>query len=96
MNVQQIISELDKVEHPYINYSLIKLGIVADIKITDNKISVVFAFPFPDIPIADILTDSIEKTVRSLGFGFSQKIRIMNEVEKTRFIQLEEEGWKNK
>lgn len=96
MNLQEIISELDKIEHPYINYSLIKLGIISDIKLTNNKVSVVFAFPFPDIPIADILTESIEKTVRSLGFGFSQKIRIMNEVEKTRFMQLEEEGWKDK
>ena len=94
MNLQQIILELEKVKHPAINYSLIKLGIVADIQLKDNTVLVIFAFPFRNIPIADVLTQSIEHPIRSLGFGFTHKIRIMNEVEKARFLQLEIETWK--
>ncbi|MCD6355620.1 MAG: DUF59 domain-containing protein [Prolixibacteraceae bacterium] len=94
MDLNQIITELKKVEHPSINYSLIKLGIVTDIQLSENTVSVVFAFPFPNIPIADVLIQSIEHPVRSLGFGFAYKTRVMNEEERNRFLQLEIEAWK--
>ena len=93
MKLQQIILELEKVKHPTINYSLIKLGIIADVKLKENKVFVVFAFPFPTIPIADEIIQSVKHRVRSLSFSFSYKVRIMNEVEKVRFLKSENEGW---
>ena len=92
MDLNQIITELGKVKHPNINYSLIKLGIIADIQSVDNSVLVIFAFPFPNIPRADDLIQSVKHPVRSLGFGFTYKIRTMNEVEKTRFLQFEAEA----
>ncbi len=94
MTKQDILNELGKVGHPAINYSLIKLGILTDIELTDNKVSVVFAFPFPNIPIADKLINSVAQPVKSLGLDFGYKIRVMTEVEKMRFLQLEQEAWK--
>jgi len=86
--------ELEKVKHPTINCSLIKLGLVNDIRLQDNKILVVFAFPYANTSIADDVKISIEHKVRSLGFGFAHKTRMMNEVAKARFIQTEIESWK--
>lgn len=94
MTKDEILNELEKVGHPAINYSLIKLGIVTDVEFKDNKVSVVFAFPFPNIPVAGMLVNSIEQPVKSLGLDFEYKIRVMNEEEKTRFLQLEAEAWK--
>lgn len=94
MTKQDVLNELGKVEHPAINYSLIKLGIINDVELNDNKVSVVFAFPFPNIPIADALVNSIASPVKSMGLDFDYKIRIMTEEEKTRFLQLETEAWK--
>ncbi|PJA95402.1 MAG: metal-sulfur cluster biosynthetic enzyme [Ignavibacteriales bacterium CG_4_9_14_3_um_filter_34_10] len=94
MTKQDILNELEKVGHPAINYSLIKLGIVNDVELNDNKVSVVFAFPFPNIPIADALVNSIARPVKSMGLNFDYKIRIMTEEEKGRFLQLETEAWK--
>lgn len=91
MNLQQIIFELEKVKHPTINYSLIELGIIADVRLIENKVFVVFAFPFPNIPIADEIIQSVKYRVRSLSFSFSYKIKIMNEVEKVRFLKFEGE-----
>ncbi len=94
MTKQEVINELSKVTHPAINYSLIKLGIVNDVELNDNKVSVVFVFPFPNIPIADALVNSIARPVKSMGLNFDYRIRIMTENEKRRFIQLETEAWK--
>lgn len=94
MTKDEILNELEKVGHPAINYSLLKLGIVTDAELNGNKFSVVFALPFPNIPIADMLINSIARPVMSLGFEFDYKIRVMTEEEKTRFLKLEAEAWK--
>jgi metal-sulfur cluster biosynthetic enzyme len=94
MTKQDILNELEKVEHPAINYSLIKLGILTDVELINNTVSVVFAFPFPNIPVGDMLINSIAQPVISLGLGLDYKIRIMNEEEKARFLELEIEAWK--
>ncbi len=94
MTKHDVLNELEKVGHPTINYSLIKLGIVTDVELNDNKVSVVFALPFPNIPIADTLISSIAHSVKLLGLDFEYKIRIMTEEERKRFLQLETEAWK--
>ena len=94
MTQQDILNELEKIGHPAINYSLIKLGILTDIKLDNDNLSVVFAFPFPSIPIKDRLINSVAEPVKELGLDFSYKIRIMTEQEKERFFELEKEAWK--
>ncbi len=96
MTQQEVIKTLDQVEHPAISYSLIKLGIVTDIKLDKNKVSLVFAFPFPNIPIADILIQSIAQPIQQLGLGFEYAVRIMNDEERNLFLQLETEAWKGR
>lgn len=94
MTKDEILNELEKVGHPAINHSLIKLGIVTDAKLNGSIFSVVFAFPFPNIPIAEMLINSIAQPVISFGLEFDYKIRVMNEDEKARFLKLEAEAWK--
>ena len=43
-----LLKALEKVGHPAINYSLVELGILRDIELYDKRVSVVFAFPFPE------------------------------------------------
>ena len=92
--IEEIVEVLRKVGHPAINYSLIELGIVTDIDLVDNTVELVFAFPFPNIPIADQLINSIAQPVKDLGLEFKHSIRGMNEEEKVMFMQLESQGWK--
>lgn len=94
MEFSDIINVLDKVEHPAIKYSLIKLGIVTDIELKNNKVSLVFAFPFPNIPIADTLILIVAQPLQQLGLEFEYHIRIMNNDERNRFLQLEAEAWR--
>ena len=83
-----------KVPHPFINSSLTELGIVTDIDLEDDTLSLVFAWPFPDIPIRDQLVSSIENVVDNMGFKLHFTERIMTTAEKNDFLILEKQGWK--
>jgi metal-sulfur cluster biosynthetic enzyme len=91
---EQIEDTIDSVMHPAINLSLTTLGIVKDVKVTDKKAEVTFAFPFPNIPIADQLINSIRNPVTNLGAVFDYQVVIMTEEEKQKFLQLEASAWK--
>lgn len=90
----QIEKAIGGVMHPAIDLSLTDLGIVKDIKISSEKAEVTFAFPFPNIPIADQLINSVEIPVTNLGAKFHYQVVIMTEEEKQNFLQLEASAWK--
>ncbi|MBN2766514.1 MAG: DUF59 domain-containing protein [Paludibacteraceae bacterium] len=94
MEKDEILELLGDIEHPAINYSLIKLGILTDIQFVDNKVKAVFAFPFPRIPIAEKLISSVEITLGNFNIGFEYSTRLMSEPEKQNFLKLEHEAWK--
>jgi metal-sulfur cluster biosynthetic enzyme len=94
MTQEDVLNVLSQVEHPAISYSLIKLGIVTDIKLIENKVSLVFAFPFPNIPIADFLIQSVAQPIQQLGLELEYTTRLMNNIERNLFLQLETEAWK--
>jgi len=92
--LENVTHELLKVQHPAINYSLIKLGIVKDIELNDDTVILTFVFPFPGIPIADRLISSISEPIEAMGLKLEYIVRIMNEEEKATFLRLEGEAWK--
>ena len=64
MTETEVLNVLSKVEHPAINYSLINLGIVSDVELAGNRVKVIFAFPFPNISVADFLIQSVAKPIK--------------------------------
>ena len=91
---QDILKTLSKVMHPAIDHSLLDLGIVKNVKLMDETVGLEFCFPFPNIPIADQLINSIEQPIQNLGLLCVYKETIMNEQEKARFIKMETQSWK--
>lgn len=67
---------------------------MTDIRVENNELNVVFAFPFPNIPIADALISSVEIKAKEINLIFNYSICIMNEEEREKFLQLESEAWK--
>ena len=94
MSNEEIMELLADIPHPAIDYSLVKLGILTDIQIVESKVSATFAFPFPKIPIADQLINSVAITLSNFNFEFEYAIRTMTESEKNQFMKLEHEAWK--
>lgn len=90
----QIQEAITNVMHPAINLSLTTLGIVKDIKISEEKAEVTFAFPFPNIPIEEQLINSVKIPVTNLGTEFKYQVVIMTDEQRQKFLQLEASAWK--
>ncbi len=95
MNTKEdVIKEISDVMHPAINFSLVKLGIVSDVKVENNTATVLFALPFPNIPILYDLIFSVSQPIMDMGMEFKYETHVMTEDEKNNFLMLEAEGWK--
>jgi len=91
---QEVIDAISDIQHPLIAYSLLDLGIVKEVELEGNVVTVVFAFPFPEIPIADKLVNSISEPIKSLGVEFQYSIVDMTVEEKSKFMDMETKAWK--
>jgi len=91
---QDVINAISGVEHPAIAYSLLELGIIRSVEVNDNNAFVTFAFPFPNIPIANQLVNLISTPIQNLGFNFDHTIVVMNDEERAKFMKMETLAWK--
>jgi len=91
---ENLKNAIESVRHPAIDFSLVKLGIIREYHFEGNNVSVTFAFPFPNIPIKDMLVGSVAGPVKSLGYSMDYKIDVMTDQERNDFMQLEQAGWK--
>ena len=90
----EVLKAAGQVMHPAIDRSLLDLGIVKDIEIANDTATVYFAFPFPNIPIADRLINSIRLPLENMGLKVEIKVRTMNDHERAAFLAMEQEAWK--
>lgn len=91
---ENLIDAISQVGHPAINASLVELGMIQDITITDKEVHLTYVFPFPEIPIADQLVASVKGPLNDMGYTFTYDTRIMTENEKAKFLEMEAKGWK--
>jgi len=89
--VREVIAD---VKHPAINCSLLDLGIVRDIAVTENGVTVTMAFPFPGIPIKDLLVESVRRPVEELGVDVVVENRLMTAEERAAFLEIEGKHWR--
>ena len=92
-DVEQVLS---KVIHPEINYSLVNLGMIKDVVCEQRKVRFTLKLPFPQVPVKDLLINSIKKTLSDLDSSIQVEINIeqMNQEERENFMKMAKEGWK--
>ena len=54
-----LIKKIKNIKHPAINHTLYDLRILNNIALNDETIEITVTFPFPNIPIADQIINSI-------------------------------------
>ncbi len=91
ITINDVVTEISKIEHPTIRSSLFNLGIVTEIKLVDNKVTLVFAFPTSHIPVTYTIINSIVETIQELGLRIEYNVRKMNKREISRFEKIEAE-----
>ncbi|MEA3457876.1 MAG: metal-sulfur cluster biosynthetic enzyme [Candidatus Thermoplasmatota archaeon] len=91
---EDIIKTVYQVKHPAVDMTLKDLGILKDITFKEDTFFILLAFPFPNIPIKDQLTESVCEPVKKLDFKCIVEAAIMSEEEKQDFLQKEGQAWK--
>jgi len=86
---------LSKVMHPEINYSLVELGMIEDVICNRNKVNLTLKLPFLQVPVKDLLIESIKKALSALDNPVQVEINMeqMNQQERDKFKKMAKEGW---
>ncbi len=91
---EDVLSVIESVKHPAINLSLIELGMLRNINIEDESVSAEFVFPFPNIPIKEMLFSSVRQPLENMGYSLEFTETLMTAEEVQRFLALETANWK--
>ena len=94
---EDVHQAIGQVMHPEISRSLVELGMVKDIALKDDGVSLTLVLPFLGIPasIKNYLVNSLRQAVMKLGAEVEIRIAEMNEEERLAFLAMEQEGWKD-
>ena len=93
---EDVHQAIGQVMHPEISRTLVELGMVKDIALRDDEVSLSLVLPFLGIPasIKDYLVNSLRQAVMKLGAKAEIKIAEMNQEERLAFLAMEQEGWR--
>lgn len=82
--------------HPEINRTLVELGMVKDITLKNNEVTLTLVLPFLGIPVSvkDYLMNSLRQAVMKLGAKIEVRVAEMNQEERLAFLAMEQESWK--
>ena len=94
MNEEEVKKVIGNVMHPEIDASLVDLGMIKNIKLDGKKVSMIMLFPFPGVPIKDMLMESVRQPLEKLGFEAEIKESVMSQEDLQKFFRMEQEKWK--
>jgi metal-sulfur cluster biosynthetic enzyme len=93
---EDVHQAIKQVMHPEINRTLVELGMVKDIALKDDKVTLTLVLPLLSIPISikDYLVNSLQQAVMKLGAKIEVRVAEMNQEERLAFLAMEQESWK--
>ena len=93
---EDVRQAIGQVMHPEISRTLVELGMVKDIAVKDDEVSLTLVLPLLGIPasIKDYLVNSLRQAVMKLGAKVEVRIAEMNQEERLAFLAMEQERWK--
>lgn len=90
-DVRQAVAE---VTHPAIDRTLVQLGMIKDIAVEGDSVTLTLVLPFLGVPIKDYLVNSVREAVMKLGVEIEIKITEMSQEELQAFLAMEQESWR--
>jgi metal-sulfur cluster biosynthetic enzyme len=96
LNQTNIEKTLSKIIHPEINYSLVDLGMIDDVVYKQNHVSLTLKLPFLQVPVRELLIESIKKALYDMDDPVQVEIEIeqMSQEGRENFAKMAKEGWK--
>jgi len=92
---EDVHQAIGQVMHPEINRTLVELGMVKDIALRDDEVTLTLALPFLAIPLSikDYLVNSLHQAVMKLGAKIEVTVAEMSQEERLAFLAMEQESW---
>jgi metal-sulfur cluster biosynthetic enzyme len=93
---EDVHQAIQGVMHPEINRTLVELGMVKDITVKHNEVTLTLVLPFLGIPVSikDYLTNSLRQAVMKLGAKVEIRVAEMSQGERQAFLAMEQESWR--
>ena len=93
---KEIEQALKEIGHPEITHTLYELGMIDNIEVEDNKVSLVLKLPFLSVPIKDYLINAIKQKVSEKDSAVEVRIeeQEMSPQERAKFMALAQSGWR--
>jgi metal-sulfur cluster biosynthetic enzyme len=93
---EDVHQAIGQVMHPQINRTLVELGMVKDIVLKDDEVTLTLTLPFLAIPVSikDYLTNSLRQAAAKLSAKVEIRVAEMNQEERLAFLAMEQESWK--
>ncbi|HEY68156.1 MAG: ATP-binding protein [Chloroflexi bacterium] len=91
---KQILDALRGVMHPEIKHNLVELGMIKDVSIQDEKVSLTLALPFAEVPIKDDLVRMVKGVITKLDANLQVEVNLteMSQKERAAFMGMAEGG----
>ena len=93
---EDVHQAIGQVMHPEISRTLVELGMVKEIALQGDEVTLTLVLPLLGIPVSikDYLVNSLRQAVMKLGAKAEIKIAEMNREERLAFLAMEQEGWR--
>ncbi len=93
---EDVHQAIGQVMHPEINRTLVELGMVKDITLKNDEVTLTLVLPLLGIPVSikDYLMNSLRQAVMKLGAKIEVRVAEMNQEERLAFLAMEQENWK--
>ncbi|MCD6279600.1 DUF59 domain-containing protein [Candidatus Micrarchaeota archaeon] len=96
LTIEDIKEALSKANHPEINYNLLELGMIRDIRLNNSDVQITLAVPYLYIPIREDLINIIKESIAKNEIENRVDVEVveMNNEEKETFMRMAQKGWK--
>ena len=95
MDSQEIVQAIEQVQHPEIKNTLVELGMVQDIQVDGEQVTLRLVLPFMGIPasVRDYMVEALQQVAASKGANLDVSLDEMTPAERERFFHLEQQNW---
>jgi len=93
---EEVMEVVSNTIHPEIDYSLLDLGMIKDVRVQQGTIHVTINLPFPEVPIKDHLVQMVKNAIAKKDEDAEVEVTLatMNEAERQEFRRKAAEKWK--
>jgi len=90
---REVNAILAEVNHPAIARSLADLGIVKRVEVEGKKVKMLMLYPFPEIPIKEMLINSVKAPLEGQGYSVEIEEGVMDDEQRQAFLSMEQQAW---